>query len=76
MVNHTEISAAGYNKAGLSGKAVRLHCTRGDGTSKALCLGIEPRRDQRDNRTLMDSEAFRRKVNTDGFATKREKEKP
>ena len=76
MVNNTEISAARYNKVGLSRKAVCLHCTRGDGMSKALCVGIEPRRDQRDNHTLMDSEAFRRKVNIDGFATKKKKEKP
>jgi len=39
-------------------------------------MAVELRGDQRDNHTSMDSEAFRRKVNIDGFATKRKKEKP
>lgn len=55
VVNHTEISAARYNKVGFGWKAARSHCTRGGGTSKALRMGIKPRRDQRDNHTLMDS---------------------
>lgn len=76
VVNHTGISAARYNNVGLRRKAGHLHCTRGDGTSKAPCMGIEPRRHQWDNPTLMDTEPFRRKVNTDGFATERKKEKP
>ena len=75
-MNHTKILAARYNKVGLRRKAVRLQCTRGDGTRKALCMAVELRGGQRDNHTSMDSEAFRRKVNIDGFATKRKKEKP
>lgn len=73
VVNHNEISRACYSKVGLSQKAGCLHGTRDKGS---LCMGIQPRRNQWDNHTLMDSEAVRRNVNTDRFATTRKKEKP
>lgn len=66
VVTHPEMSTACYSTGGWS-----LLCTRGDGTSKAPCMGTEPPRCQQDHHTLTDREAFRRRVNMDRLATKR-----